>query len=213
MTRPVWPSGATATRCPRGWVVPSSPSGTGWGPPASRSLHPRASSSCPMLSPNRAQAPWCAPRPTGLPSKWWCSPSSAPSVLVTARPTNHLVRSPWPSGHAWSKDQAPTRASTSVPWPRSSPWPSPERPRPGRCRHRHQEVTQVVRELHPGGLGFVEAQFFLEVFVHYIDHPVAESPEEKQRAHQDENEHQVLPVIGYEKALLGGSAHGVWQRF
>ena len=66
-------------------------------------------------------------------------------------------------------------------------------------RHRHQEVAEVVRELHPGGLGFAEAEFLLEVLVHDVDHAVAESPEEKQRAHQDEYERQVLPVVGYER--------------
>ena len=69
-------------------------------------------------------------------------------------------------------------------------------------RHRHQEVAQIVRELHPGGLRFGEAQLLLEVLVHHVDHPVAESPEEKQGAHQDESECQVLPVLGYKKTPL-----------
>jgi hypothetical protein len=43
----------------------------------------------------------------------------------------------------------------------------------------HQEVAQVVRELHPGGLRFGQAQLFLEVLVHHVDHPVADSPEEE----------------------------------
>ena len=69
-------------------------------------------------------------------------------------------------------------------------------------RHGHQEVAQIVRELHPGGLRFGQAQLLLEVLVHHVDHPVADSPQEKQRADQDEREHQVHAVIAYEEALL-----------
>ena len=50
-TRPAWPSGATATRCPRGWAGPRSPSGTAWAPAASRSTRPRAPNWCPTLWP------------------------------------------------------------------------------------------------------------------------------------------------------------------
>ena len=39
-TRPAWPFGATATRWPRGWPGPRSPSGTAWAPGASRSSRP-----------------------------------------------------------------------------------------------------------------------------------------------------------------------------
>ena len=53
-------------------------------------------------------------------------------------------------------------------------------------RHRHQEVAEVVCELHPGRLGLRQVQFVLKVLVHHVDHAVAESPEEKQRADQDE---------------------------
>jgi hypothetical protein len=96
---------------------------------------PQASSWCPITSSGRAPARWCAPRPTGLPSNQSCSPSSRRSVPVTAKATSPPVRPPWPSGSVWSTDRAPSRVSTSMPWPRSSPWPSPGRPRPGRCRH------------------------------------------------------------------------------
>jgi hypothetical protein len=60
-------------------------------------------------------------------------------------------------------------------------------------RQRHQEVAEIVRELHPGGLRLGEAQFLLEVLVHHVDHPVADSPQEEQRTDQDEGEHQVTP--------------------
>jgi hypothetical protein len=51
-------------------------------------------------------------------------------------------------------------------------------------------------------------QFLLEMFVHYVDHPVAESPEEKQRGDEDEGEGDVSPVIHDEETFFIG-AHGV----
>ncbi len=54
----------------------------------------RASSSCPTAWPKPVPGPWCAPRPTGWPSKRWCSPSSPPHVPVTARPTSPPARPP-----------------------------------------------------------------------------------------------------------------------
>ena len=53
-----------------------------------------------------------------------------------------------------------------------------------------------MRELHPGGLRLVEVQLLLKVLVHDVDHAVADSPEEEQRADQDEGEDQVGAVIG-----------------
>ena len=58
-------------------------------------------------------------------------------------------------------------------------------------------------KLNPCRLQFGQMQFILEVFIHHIDHAVANSPKQKERAHQHEREHQVFPIIGYEKAFLG----------
>jgi hypothetical protein len=49
-------------------------------------------------------------------------------------------------------------------------------------------------------------QLFLKVLVHHVDHSVAESPEEEQRADEDEREEQALSVFGGKKALIA-SAH------
>jgi hypothetical protein len=75
-----------------------SPCGTGSAPRASRSSRPPASSSCRTVWPAPAQGPWCAPRRTGPPSKRWCSPSSAPLVRVTEKPTSRPGRPLGPSG-------------------------------------------------------------------------------------------------------------------
>jgi hypothetical protein len=40
------------------------------------------------------------------------------------------------------------------------------------------------------------------VFIHHVDHPIAESPKEKQRANQEKREHQVLAVLQGEKAFF-----------
>ena len=69
-------------------------------------------------------------------------------------------------------------------------------------RQRHQEIAEVVRELHPGRLGQGQMQFLLEVLVHHVDHAVAEAPEQKQRTDEDEREHHVLAVSEDEHALL-----------
>src|ERR1039457_6915298 len=39
-----------------------------------------------------------------------------------------------------------------------------------------RKLAEIVRELHPGGLGLAQAQLLLEVLVHHVDHPVAETP-------------------------------------
>ena len=38
-----------------------------------------------------------------------------------------------------------------------------------------RKLAEIVRELHPGGLGLAQAQLLLEVLVHHVDHPVAET--------------------------------------
>jgi hypothetical protein len=48
------------------------------------------------------------------------------------------------------------------------------------------------------------------MLVHHVNHSVAESPEEKKRADDDEREHHVFPVAGYEHALIV-CAHGVFE--
>src|ERR1022692_1897443 len=70
-----------------------------------------------------------------------------------------------------------------------------------------RKLAEIVRELHPGGLGLAQAQLLLEVLVHHVDHSVAYSPKEEQRTDQNEREHQVVPVFAYEEALLV-CAHG-----
>ena len=71
-------------------------------------------------------------------------------------------------------------------------------------RERHQEIAQIVRELHPGGLGQVQVQYFLKVLVHHVNHPVAESPKGKQQDEEEEGEEDVLAVVSDEHAFLGG---------
>ncbi len=75
---------------------------------------PRASNWCPTLSPKPVPVPWCAPRPTGRPSKRWCSPSSPPRVPVTARPTSPPAKPPWPNGNAWSEDAGTAEPSVDL---------------------------------------------------------------------------------------------------
>ena len=59
-----------------------------------------------------------------------------------------------------------------------------------------------MRELHPGGLGQGQAQFLLKVLVHYVNHPVTESPKEKQRTDENKRDDQILAVIRDEHTLL-----------
>src|SRR5271165_13532 len=59
-----------------------------------------------------------------------------------------------------------------------------------------------MRKLHPRGLGQGQMQFLLKVLVHRVNQAIADSPEEKQRADENEREHQVLPVVRDKKALL-----------
>jgi hypothetical protein len=47
-------------------------------------------------------------------------------------------------------------------------------------------------------------QLRLKVLVHHVDHPVAGSPEEKQRADEDEGEEKAFAFGGDEHALLTG---------
>ena len=75
-------------------------------------------------------------------------------------------------------------------------------------RQRHEEVAQIVRKLHPGRLRQIKMQFLLKMLVHHVDHPIAESPEEKQRADEGEGEDEVSPVLHDEEAFLVGT-HGV----
>ena len=58
-------------------------------------------------------------------------------------------------------------------------------------RQRHQEVTQIMRELHRGGLCQVQVQFLLEVLVHHVDHAVAEAPQGEQRGDEHEDAEEV----------------------
>jgi hypothetical protein len=51
-------------------------------------------------------------------------------------------------------------------------------------------------------------QFLLKMLVHHVDHPVAESPEEKQRADEGEGEDEVSPVLHDKEAFLVGT-HGM----
>src|ERR1019366_5730463 len=65
-----------------------------------------------------------------------------------------------------------------------------------------RKLAEIVRELHPGGLGLAQAQLLLEVLVHHVDHPVAETPQEKQRTNQNEGECQVPSVVRDEESFL-----------
>jgi hypothetical protein len=76
-------------------------------------------------------------------------------------------------------------------------------------RQRHHEVTHPVRELHPGRLGKAQVQFLLKELVHHVNHPVAEPPEEEQRADEAEGEQHVPAVRQDEHALLGGCLCGL----
>ena len=67
---------------------------------------------------------------------------------------------------------------------------------------RHQEVAEVVRELDPGRLRQGQLQLGLEVLVHHVDHPVAEAPQQEQRADESERGHHVPAVRRDEHALL-----------
>jgi hypothetical protein len=70
-----------------------------------------------------------------------------------------------------------------------------------------------MRELHPRRLGQGQAQFFLKVFIHYVNHPVAKSPKGKQRDEQDEGEENVPAIISNEHLLFRGGARIVeWNR-
>jgi hypothetical protein len=48
-------------------------------------------------------------------------------------------------------------------------------------------------------------QLFLKVLVHHVNHSVAESPKEKQRADDAKGECHALAVVGNEHALLIGT--------
>ena len=62
-------------------------------------------------------------------------------------------------------------------------------------RDRHQEVTDVVGELHEARLRFRDVQRVLEVLVQDVDHAVTEAPEQEQGSHQGEGDEQVLSVL------------------
>src|SRR5690242_19427270 len=57
-------------------------------------------------------------------------------------------------------------------------------------------------KLDRGRLRFAQVEFILEMFVHYIDHSVANSPEQEQGAHQDESKHYVSTIICYEETFF-----------
>ena len=69
-------------------------------------------------------------------------------------------------------------------------------------RQCHQEVAQIVRELHPGRLRQGQMQLLLKVLVHHIDHPVAESPKRKEEDQKHENEEDVAAIFQHEHAPL-----------
>ena len=71
-------------------------------------------------------------------------------------------------------------------------------------RQRHQEIPEVMGELDPGRLRQGQVKFLLEMLVHHVDHPVAEPPEEEQRADEKEGEDHPLAVGRDEHALLLG---------
>ena len=65
----------------------------------------------PPPGPHRAPGQMVRTPSTGPLSRRWCSASSPPLVPVTARPTSHPARPPWPSGPACSRTR---RAEPSV---------------------------------------------------------------------------------------------------
>ena len=65
-------------------------------------------------------------------------------------------------------------------------------------RDRHQEVAEIMRELHPGRLRQIQMQLFLKMLVHHVDHAVAESPKRKQQDEEEEGEDDVAPVFEHE---------------
>ena len=61
-----------------------------------------------------------------------------------------------------------------------------------------------MRELHPGRLREIQMQLFLKVLVHHIDHPVAKSPERKEKDEKEKGEGDVAAVLEHEHAAPGG---------
>src|SRR6476620_7430900 len=68
----------------------------------------------------------------------------------------------------------------------------------------HQEVAEIMRELHPGRLREIEMQLFLNMFVHHVDHAVAETPKRKQEDEEEEGEDNVAPVFEHEHTSTRG---------
>jgi len=71
-------------------------------------------------------------------------------------------------------------------------------------RDRHQEVAEIMRELHPGRLRKIEMQLLLKMFVHHVDHPVAKSPKRKQEDEEEEGESDFASVFEHEHPAPSG---------
>jgi hypothetical protein len=63
-----------------------------------------------------------------------------------------------------------------------------------------------VGELDPSGLGFRKMKEILKMFVHHIDHPVAERPKKKEGADETKDTQMAFPICPFEKPPLIRSA-------
>ena len=72
-------------------------------------------------------------------------------------------------------------------------------------RERHQEVAQIMRELHPGRLRQVQVQLLLKMLVHHVDHAVAKTPESEEKNQEDKNKSTFLPSSKTNMLRLGAS--------
>src|SRR5205823_8158355 len=71
-------------------------------------------------------------------------------------------------------------------------------------RDRHQEIAEIMRELHPGRLREIEMQLLLKVLVHHVDHAVAKAPKRKEEDEKEEGEGDVSSVLDHEHAAARG---------
>ena len=68
-----------------------------------------------------------------------------------------------------------------------------EFPRDQAGGNRHQEVSQIIGELHEAGLLLVDVQRILKLLVQDVNHPVAKAPQQEQRGDQRKGTKRFLP--------------------
>src|SRR4051812_21103835 len=72
--------------------------------------------------------------------------------------------------------------------------------------HCHEEVAQVMRELHPGGLRKAEMELLLKVLVHHVDHPVAKAPKSEEEDEEEEGEGDIAAAFEHKHS----APRGLW---